>query len=258
MSLFGKMFEKKICSVCGDEIKLLGNRKLEDGNLCKNCAGKLSPWFSDRRSSTVEEIREQLAYREAIREAVAAFHITRSFGTGTKLLLDEDAGKFMITRARDLREANPDVLDLSQITGCDVDVDESKSEVRTKDPEGKSVSYNPPRYTFRYNFNMVVRVSHPWFDTMRFQLNPSGIEINPNAPVPVSRRPNPAVNREYREYLAMAREIRETRVKAREYAREQAAEAAAPKTAVTWPFCGASTIPDANGCCEYCGSALLS
>ena len=43
MGLFGKLFDKKECSVCGGEIGLLGNRKLEDGNLCKECAAKLSP-----------------------------------------------------------------------------------------------------------------------------------------------------------------------------------------------------------------------
>ena len=55
MGLFGKLFDKKECSICGGEIGLLGNRKLEDGNLCKTCAAKLSPWFSNRRQSTVEE-----------------------------------------------------------------------------------------------------------------------------------------------------------------------------------------------------------
>ena len=60
MGLFGKMFEKKNCDICGGEIGLLGNKKLEDGNLCKECASKLSPWFSDRRRSTVDQIREQL------------------------------------------------------------------------------------------------------------------------------------------------------------------------------------------------------
>ena len=64
MGLFGKLFEKKECDICGGEIGLLGNRKLEDGNLCKDCAKKLSYWFDDRRHSTVEEIRAQLAYRE--------------------------------------------------------------------------------------------------------------------------------------------------------------------------------------------------
>lgn len=68
MGLFGNLFEKKQCSVCGGEIGLLGNRKLEDGNLCKNCAKKLSPWFEERRHSTVAEIEQQLAYREENRD----------------------------------------------------------------------------------------------------------------------------------------------------------------------------------------------
>ena len=64
MGLFGKLFDKKDCAICGGEIGLLGNRKLADGNLCKNCASKLSPWMTDRRESTVEEIRAHLNYRE--------------------------------------------------------------------------------------------------------------------------------------------------------------------------------------------------
>ena len=47
------LFDKKYCDVCGAKIGFLGNRKLEDGSLCKDCAGKLSPFFSDRRNSTV-------------------------------------------------------------------------------------------------------------------------------------------------------------------------------------------------------------
>ena len=51
------LFDKKNCDICGDKIGLLGNRKLDNGNLCKNCAGKLSPWFEERRHSTVEDIK---------------------------------------------------------------------------------------------------------------------------------------------------------------------------------------------------------
>ncbi len=72
------LFDKKYCDVCGERFRLLGNRKLEDGNLCKECARKLSPWFSDRRSSTVEEIKQQLAYREENRKKAAQFHTTRA------------------------------------------------------------------------------------------------------------------------------------------------------------------------------------
>ena len=95
MALFGKIFEKKNCDICGNEIKFMGNRKLEDGNLCKECASKLSPFFSERRRSTVEDIRGQLAYREANQAEVAAFNVTRTLGNNTKVLFDEDAQKFM-------------------------------------------------------------------------------------------------------------------------------------------------------------------
>ena len=74
------LFDKKYCDICGEKIGLLGNRKLEDGNLCKDCAKKLSPWFSDRRRSTVEDIKGQLTYREENREKAAQFCTTRSFG----------------------------------------------------------------------------------------------------------------------------------------------------------------------------------
>ena len=62
------LFDKKNCDICGEKIGLLGNRKLDDGNLCKNCASKLSPWFEERRHSTVEDIKRQLEYREKNKE----------------------------------------------------------------------------------------------------------------------------------------------------------------------------------------------
>ena len=65
MGFLKKLFEKKDCEICGGEIGLLGNKKLVDGDCCKDCAAKLSPWFTERKESTVAEIKEQLAYREA-------------------------------------------------------------------------------------------------------------------------------------------------------------------------------------------------
>lgn len=136
MALFGKLFEKKQCSICGSDIGLLGNRKLEDGNCCKACAAKLSPWFSERRQSTVEDIKAQLEYREANQDQVAAFHATRTLGESTKVILDEDAGKFLVTSARNWQSANPDVLSFSDVTGCNLDIDEDRTEIEYKDREG--------------------------------------------------------------------------------------------------------------------------
>lgn len=54
----------------------------------------------------------------------------------------------------------------------------------------------------------------------------------------------------------MGSEIVAALTRGRQQIREEKAAAAAPKVAKTCPACGASTVPDANGCCEYCGSPL--
>lgn len=91
---------------------------------------------------------------------------------------------------------------------------------------------------------------------MRFKLNSSSVETTPSGGVPLVRKPNPILNHDYKEYTAMGQEIKSTLTEARQRVRDEAAAAAAPKMAVTCPFCGATTMPDANGCCEYCGGAL--
>ena len=45
MGFFDKMFEKKECAICGTELGLLGKTKINEGYLCKECVGKLSPFF---------------------------------------------------------------------------------------------------------------------------------------------------------------------------------------------------------------------
>ena len=85
MALFGKLFDKKECHLCGGEIGLLGNKKLEDGNCCKNCANKLSPWFDERRHSTIDQIKQQLAYREENQRKVAAFRPDRTYSNKRRL-----------------------------------------------------------------------------------------------------------------------------------------------------------------------------
>ena len=261
MGLFGKIFEKKSCDICGGDIGLLGNRKLDDGNLCKDCAAKLSPWFSERRSSTVAQIREQLEYREQNKEAVANFNTTRTLGNRTKVHLDEDNRKFMVTSASNMREANPDVLDYSQVTGCKLDIDERRSEQKKKDSEGKEVSYVPPRYKYSYDFYIVIHINAPYFDSIRFKVNNSSIEVIPPNRPGVNAITNVAdyartASLEFREAEQIGKDIVEALTGVRQQVREEAAAANRPKIAVTCPFCGASTIPDAQGRCEYCGGSV--
>ena len=278
MGLFGKLFDKKECSICGGEIGLLGNRKLEDGNMCKSCAARLSPWFSDRRQSTVDEIKAQLDYREANQEKVASVRITRTLGERTKVLLDEDAGLFMVTAAKNLEEVNPDVLSFSDVTGCKLDIDESRTEIEYEDKDGERKSFNPRRYAYSYDFYIVINVNNPYFNEIRFQLNSESVDNGEETLLDgpdAMRRPRGGFGGmrggsltsnaeevrssvEYRQYEEMGLEIRDALLRVRQQVRDEAAAAAAPKAAVTCPFCGATTMPDASGCCEFCGGAVNS
>lgn len=130
MGFFDKMFEKKECAICGTELGLLGKTKISEGYLCKECAGKLSPYFHGYRSSTADDIREQLAYREANAERLASFNPTRTLSAGrTNIMLDEDAGLLIITSQSRWRDANPDIIEFSQVLGCDMDIDEHRTEI---------------------------------------------------------------------------------------------------------------------------------
>lgn len=277
------LFDKKYCDICGEKIGLLGNRKLEDGNLCKDCAKKLSPWFSDRRRSTVEDVKGQLAYREENREKAAQFRTTRSFGEDWKVLLDEEHRWFTVTRARDLAEANPDILDFDAITGCRMDIDESRTELTHEDADGKDVSYVPPRYEYSYDFFLIISVRHPYFDEMRFQLNSSSVYYEPQklpqrAPMshaPMDRlsgrpkminasRVDPEDCAEYRKYRQMGDEICQALEQARSGGKQPAG--AAPEENIIMreaaqdiPVAGPWTCPACGGAntgkfCEYCGS----
>lgn len=171
MGLFGNLFEKKECSVCGGEIGVLGNRKLEDGNLCKECAGKLSPLFSGRKHATVEEIKQQLAYREENKQKLGGFRPTHVFGDHRKIYVDVAAGTFLVTSRANWQDENPDLLSLSQVISCNTDIKEHREEIYRKTADGKRESYRPPRYTYHYEFAVEISVNSPWFSSISLELS---------------------------------------------------------------------------------------
>lgn len=189
------LFDKKNCDICGEKIGLMGNRKLEDGNLCKDCAKKLSPFFSERRSSTVEEIRQQLAYREQNRQNLLSFRATRSYGNNTKIYIDDNTGCFVVTRSMDFQKNNPDIIRLSDVNSCNIDIKEHERELFTKNANGERVSYNPKRYEYEYEFTVNIYVNSPYFNEISFELS-SG------------RRPDSPYTDFYREYQRQGDEIR--------------------------------------------------
>lgn len=177
MGFFDKMFEKKECATCGTELGLLGKTKINEGYLCKECVGKLSPFFGGYRSSTADDIREQLAYREANAERLVSFNPTRTLSAGrTNIMLDEDAGLLIITSQTRWRDANPDIIEFSQVLGCDMDIDEHRTEIYRETKDGERKSYDPPRYDLDYDFNLTIHVNTPYFTEINLRVNDSTID----------------------------------------------------------------------------------
>ena len=172
MGLLDKLFDKKDCAICGGEIGLLGNRKLADGNLCKNCAGKLSPFFTERRQSTVAEIRQHLAYRERNQQLLLGVTPTRVFGFGyKKVYVDENQGLFFISGDRNYLPHNPDVLSVTQVIGFRPSIHEDRTELYHHDKEGRQVPYHPPRYQVEYRFDVEIEVNVPFIGVIRLEFS---------------------------------------------------------------------------------------
>ena len=225
MGLFGKLFEKKECSICGGEIGLLGNRKLEDGNMCKNCAAKLSPWFEDRRESTVAQIEAQLQYREENKAKLNGFQVAKRIGEYYKMFVEEVNGvptRFVVCRD-DYRAVNADIIDFTDVSFCGVDIREHRKELEYTNDKNERVKYNPPRYEYQYDFYVELGIkNNPYFDEIKFKLNNDSVDINPHeASLKIGnfdlgkflnggQEFTPANDPQYRKYKTMAEELENT------------------------------------------------
>ena len=260
------LFDKKYCDICGEKIGLFGNRKLEDGNMCKHCAKKLSPWFDDRRHSTLEEIKDQLAYREQNLQDLQDFQPTWEVGDSWKVYVDEDAGTFLVTKDKpnQWQEENPDLFNLDEVQECNLDVDETRSELYYTDEDGNDVSYSPRRYEYKYYFKMTIVLDHPFVDEIKFNLNDweaLRIEYSDRSFFGTGTF-NPERDSEYRHYMDMADEI--INMLTEEYEEEEEEEAqevfedenGKSFRVVTCPYCGAKSRMTYNGRCENCGGNL--
>ncbi len=168
------LFDKKFCDICGEKIGMLGNKKLEDGNMCKDCAKKLSPFCDDRRHSTLETIRQHLAYREENKNVLRAFNPMITIdGDSRNIYVDTAKGNFVVSSNKpgNWDNENPDVIPISAITSLTLDIDEDKDEIYYKDAQGNNQSYVPARYEYYYNFTLKFLVNTPYFDDFNVRLN---------------------------------------------------------------------------------------
>ena len=279
MGLFDA-FKKKDCEICGKEVGLFGYKKLEDGEICKDCVKLLSPWFDDRRHSTVAQIKQQLAYREENRAALNTFRPTVAFGERYTLraeLVNGVPTRFVVERTDSYKEENADIISFRDVTSFNIDVQESKQELMARNSKGEEVSYNPPRYEYSYDFYAEIHVNHPYFDEISFQLNRDSVELET-----VERRPSfgtvrtgfdPTLYPEYRQYRGECDELEELFqagmqgmalkgfapaaqpiIQATPVQQPASEPAPAPSGPKFCPNCGAPA--DGGKFCQSCGSRL--
>lgn len=259
MGLFD-VFKKKACCICGNEVGLIGNRKLSDGNMCSKCAKKLSPWFEDRRNSTVEEIKEQLAYRQSNARELENFHPTRTFGDRDYLYVEDRGGvpyRFCVSRGKDYLEENADLVLFENLEDVIFEIDGNPNEVFKQQGE-EEVPYDPPKYDYSFEFHVTLIIRNvPWFDRIEFHLNGSNPELFSvedlgdlaavEAFAEKSRVMHSAFSREFLRYKKMCDAI----AALKDSAAAAPAQSSGPKHC---PSCGA--ISGGGRFCEYCGSPL--
>lgn len=181
MGLFDR-FKKQDCEICGKEVGMFGYKKLEDGEICKDCLKLLSPWFEDRRHATVAQIKEQIAYRQRNAEDLEYFTISRQIGKNEYVMYIEEIDgiptRFFVTNHSDYKAVNPDIIFFRDVVSCVTDVDERHEEMRQRNSEGQMVSYCPPRYKHHYNFYIKMEIrNNPYFNEIKFPINGSDIVL---------------------------------------------------------------------------------
>lgn len=275
MGIFGKIFEKKECDICGGEIGLLGNRKLEDGNCCKECSKKLSPWFDDRRHSTVDQIKEQLVYRAKNEEKLANFRVSQVIGDYYKMYIEEVNGvpsRFLVTDADSYMDENPDIIEFKDLMSCTTDIRTEETELKQEDSQGNEISYNPPRYETEYDFYINMQIANnPYFDDIRFQINSKTVTIETrgattgsflgmsfsSGPVNVG---SPLEQERYQKYVGMCQQIEQVVQRSRmapQFASAPVAPEPAPVAQSGPKFCPNCGAPcDGGKFCQSCGSQL--
>ena len=174
MGLFD-IFKKKDCEICGKEVGMLGYKKLQDGEICKDCVKLLSPWFEDRRESTVEQIKAQLAYRARNAEELKSFNPTRVYGDYEYMYVEEREGvpyRFCVSRGKDYLKENADLVLVADVEEVIIDIDDNANE-QVDDDNPDDVTYD-----LSYTFHVALMIrNNPYFDSIHFDLNSADVEV---------------------------------------------------------------------------------
>ena len=155
----------------------MGNRKLYDGNMCKECASRMSHWLTGRKEYTVQEMRMHLAYRDDNYRRLQNFVVSEVIGYDDyKLYIDFQQCQWFVARRDNYFDENPDIFYFGQVTNAQIRVDENRSELHYHDQAGHLQSYYPPEYEYNYKFYVDVYVRDFLDNCISFGINTFRVE----------------------------------------------------------------------------------
>lgn len=184
------LFKKENCCLCGGKTGML-DKKTASGKVCKACRSSLSVWFDDYKKSTAEDLRAQLAQKEADMEKARTLNYVRVFGDLDVILIDEEARVFSVVKVpdenafgkrrkissfEDVMDLRPDLISFDQVVDLDIDIHESTHETQ-RTVNGEQVSYDPPHFVYMESFALRIKVDHPYISTVSVRLNHDSIHI---------------------------------------------------------------------------------
>ncbi|MBQ3389833.1 MAG: DUF4428 domain-containing protein [Firmicutes bacterium] len=174
------LFSKKGCAVCGEKAGL-GSKSLTDGELCKDCRKKLSPWFEEYKGSSSEDIRAQIEAREENKKALEDFKVTKAWGikkyaTAMQFIYDQDQKCFVVVEGPEetFRDRNPDIIRFDQVRNIWLEVDEGWSESGDQYAPKSNRILTQDKYDevfWRYDFYLNFALDHPYLKQIRYPMN---------------------------------------------------------------------------------------
>ena len=185
------LFKKENCCLCGGKTGML-DKKCFDGKICKECKGKLSPWFDDYKGANKSILESQIAIREMHADVAKEYNFNKVFGEFGVILIDEVSRKFIafpdtskglfgsqrkVTCLEDVIDLGPDIIDFDMVEDFEIDITEmTHEEKRTVD--GQQVSYTPPHILYMETFTLRMKLKHPYIQSVYIQLNDGAVQIH--------------------------------------------------------------------------------
>ena len=175
MGLFDR-FKKQDCEICGKEVGMFGYKKLKDGEICKDCVKLLSPWFEDRKESTVAQIKAQIAYRAQNAEELKSFQPTKTLGDYYYMHVEEKDGvpyRFCVSLDEDYQKENADLILFTDVEEVEIEINNQENgQVSDEDPD--DVTYS---YSYLFIVHMKIK-NNPYFESITFRLNNRTPEVD--------------------------------------------------------------------------------